>query len=541
MKTQHVYLSVAVACLMAISIAGCGDDSKKVQDAGLDGGGGGESITFIVVEWSTDSEDWVSMEGATVAFDAPGGERTETVSGADGKVTFEGVDWSLGTAAATAHQPDYVLSSLVNIDPSDLGIALIIEGSITLQMLPLESKTTETLGVSGTVVGLQDADHEWKASVVGMKSESSCDKTSDGTFSLEVPSGEPFIIQVTEYIVGPVPPSGQGYDQPIYQWMQRSFEATTEELTDVELDFAVSAMETHTADITFEVPARSESPIRDGYGVCNMCDSGSYWCQGWSTHLDISEDGSLFESSLVWVEPEYADDPRVSCGVYVLVGNQWVWGSYISIEGYPDDGDSFGTLMDKPEWLTPEEGGDAYPIQDPLEWEVFDDNVTNIGLFLSKGEQLVWGVGSTPSQTSMTVPEPPSTVDKNELLGSSYLSAQLYAGILDSDNHYWERMGISTTINVMVSEQVGDYWEDGACFGDSPNPPSSPDCNGVTFEGCCDEEAKVIWCEDEVLYCVDCPSEHEIDCGWSSTESYYGCSDEPGGEDPSAEHPIECP
>ena len=105
MKTQHVYLSVAVACLMAISIAGCGDDSKKVQDAGLDGGGGGESITFIVVEWSTDSEDWVPMEGATVAFDAPGGERTETVSGADGKVTFEGVDWSLGTAAATAHQP----------------------------------------------------------------------------------------------------------------------------------------------------------------------------------------------------------------------------------------------------------------------------------------------------------------------------------------------------------------------------------------------------------------------------------------------------
>ena len=141
MKTQHVYLSIAVACLLAISIAGCGDDSKKVQDAGLDGGGGGESI--IVVEWSTDSEDWVPMEGATVAFDAPGGERTETVSGADGKVTFEGVDWTLGTAAATAHQPDYALGSVVNIDPSNLAGIFTIDDVIALRTMLIETETPE--------------------------------------------------------------------------------------------------------------------------------------------------------------------------------------------------------------------------------------------------------------------------------------------------------------------------------------------------------------------------------------------------------------
>jgi hypothetical protein len=83
-----------------------------------------------------------------------------------------------------------------------------------------------------------------------------------------------------------------------------------------------------------------------------------------------------------------------------------------------------------------------------------------------------------------------------------------------------------------------DYWEDGTCAGGGT--VSSTDCQDVSFEGCCDESGYVIWCEYNMLFCVDCAG-IEGECGWNEEQQWYDCAEAPGGEDPSEEHPIDCP
>ncbi|HUT78715.1 MAG TPA: hypothetical protein VM285_13555, partial [Polyangia bacterium] len=163
MKTHHGILTVLFAVAL---LAGCGDDDKAKDDGGPDGGDG-ESLSFVVMEWSLDEDTWVPLEGATVAFDAPGGERTEAVSGADGTVTFEGIDWSLGTAAATAHAEGYVLASVVDVEPSVVGQLFSVDGAVALLVNELTT-APETVSVSGTATGLLDTAHDLVVNVVGV-------------------------------------------------------------------------------------------------------------------------------------------------------------------------------------------------------------------------------------------------------------------------------------------------------------------------------------------------------------------------------------
>lgn len=87
----------------------------------------------------------------------------------------------------------------------------------------------------------------------------------------------------------------------------------------------------------------------------------------------------------------------------------------------------------------------------------------------------------------------------------------------------------------------GDYWEDGTCNGDPDQgaDPSSTDCNGLTFEGCCDEQGNVVWCVNELLGCFNCDADGEGPCGWDLANSFYNCDG--SGVDPSGENPFNCP
>jgi len=80
---------------------------------------------------------------------------------------------------------------------------------------------------------------------------------------------------------------------------------------------------------------------------------------------------------------------------------------------------------------------------------------------------------------------------------------------------------------------AGQYPE--VCLG--MNTPSGTDCAGVTFEGCCDDKGRVVFCDDKKLYCIDCSKGPE--CGWNAQASYYDCGTE-GGEDPSGKNPKNC-
>ncbi|MBM4394983.1 MAG: hypothetical protein FJ087_04760 [Deltaproteobacteria bacterium] len=81
-----------------------------------------------------------------------------------------------------------------------------------------------------------------------------------------------------------------------------------------------------------------------------------------------------------------------------------------------------------------------------------------------------------------------------------------------------------------------------ACLGEGE--PSADSCEGSveSYEGCCDNKTRVVWCDEGKLYCLDCMASENPEsqqCGWGSEEQpFYICGGT--GEDPTGTAPLEC-
>ena len=69
--------------------------------------------------------------------------------------------------------------------------------------------------------------------------------------------------------------------------------------------------------------------------------------------------------------------------------------------------------------------------------------------------------------------------------------------------------------------------------------PSVPGgCSGITYEGCCDQFGRVLWCKEGDLFCIDCAGQLPF-CGWKPG-GYYDCGAAEGAADPSGDFPYAC-
>ncbi|MCC6522656.1 MAG: hypothetical protein IT373_08360 [Polyangiaceae bacterium] len=405
------------------------------------GGGGGAangvSVTFYVGESIWGDANHPPIAGATVAFDAPGGERTELTTGADGKVTFDGVDWSLGLGSVTAYGDGHAMYSVVGLDAARVASLRLIDGGVFLA-LPTLPGAVDTVTVSGTITGFQDAAHNAVVNVVGSMTGSEWSGASSGTFSVMVPSGVPFTLQALEMTQQPLA-SGQGYDMPVYQVSHHDFAATSSDVSGAVLDLSTSTLALQTADVSWTTPSRAESRVRAGFGVGLVCPWGSTACTGWSTHIDISAGGNQFDDSLLWVEPTWAETPTFFARVYD--GNELI--SFRRSMGWPQGG-FVGSLPDTPEWVTPS-AGTHHPLHESLSWQLFDTGVPEVMLMMMKGATLAWVVSAGADATSLAVPELPSTVDSAALLGLAP-RAYVVAGWPNDDLESPDAFGASKTV-----------------------------------------------------------------------------------------------
>ena len=99
--------------------------------------------------------------------------------------------------------------------------------------------------------------------------------------------------------------------------------------------------------------------------------------------------------------------------------------------------------------------------------------------------------------------------------------------------------GTCGTCGANESCETGKCVEDEfECKGEEE--PSGSECNALTYEGCCDDQNRALWCDAGELYCLDCEAS-EAFCGWMGTGAeWYGCMPEPSGQDPSGQFPISC-
>ena len=76
------------------------------------------------------------------------------------------------------------------------------------------------------------------------------------------------------------------------------------------------------------------------------------------------------------------------------------------------------------------------------------------------------------------------------------------------------------------------------CLGNAE--PSAEGCAWVeSFEGCCDPWGRLLWCQGDQTWCIDCSSGNPY-CGWDATALFYNC-ETAGGQDPSGAYPKMCP
>jgi hypothetical protein len=379
------------------------------------------------------------LEGATVAFDAPDGDRIERESGPDGTVTFEGIDWSLGTASATAFLEGYALYSATDLHADTMGEEHLIDGAVPLVLQAPAKPPVEQVTVRGTVTGLLDDSHYCWVSVaqcdngdeVDGPAEVAC--TSELQFTVAVPRGAPFVLQAIENGGRQELPSGQGFDVALFQVAQKSFDALDADATGVVLDFAADGLETFTTERSIELPTRADSPVRDGWPYFYFCAREAYYCTGWPTHVDVSADGNQFDVSFLWVAPDWIEHPDVYTAIF---DGGWEEPriSYQFTDGDPSTAE-FERFIDSPAWISPASPTDPHPLHTPFEWESFDERATHALLTvrsgpLAEGEATLWVVRPGPGRTTVTVPAAPSTVDEAELLGS-HQEVELTVGVFD--------------------------------------------------------------------------------------------------------------
>ncbi|MFH2010819.1 MAG: hypothetical protein ABI333_29730 [bacterium] len=411
--------------------AGCGDDDGGTNDvnnnngmtvdAGVDGGTG-ESLDFIILDSTYganvgDDGTPLPLQGARVAVDLPGGERVELVSGADGKVTVDGIDWSLGNLSITAHIADYVMVSYTNLDASLLAdTTMYINNAIGMYLERLIPDVPE-LQVTGTAIGLVDPAHRYQVNVLFTEHVGTEHDNVGGisSYTVEAPGGLPFTIQGIErdYVESA---SEKGYDTTVYRVMQQEVAATSSASLVLDLDFEAYEVPTYTADASMFLPADPNSTLRDGRGSAFVCSANSLYCFGWASHIDVSADGSYYDVDLVYTQPALAD--TVYTVFRIINFDTWEF-SMATVLGFPDANLPDVTLLEPPQWITPADPLVAHPVHETMELDS-TDGLDGEWFYIQRNGRTIWRVGAGTDRTAITVPAAPSSVNENQFLGTSF-------------------------------------------------------------------------------------------------------------------------
>lgn len=191
---------------------------------------------------------------------------------------------------------------------------------------------------------------------------------------------------------------------------------------DVPLDFTTGDA-THTAQGSFGVPARTGSVLNTaarGYFMTTTLESSLTAGLGFPTLIDVSTAGDSFEYTAEWVEPPNAG--TVLTRYYLYTG---VKASWILVDGYPGAGPQALAFLDVPEFVSPPTFTSGHPIDNEMQWEIFDSDVL-VMFMLLRDDEVIWRIDFGWDATTGTIPQPPSNVDTATYLGTELVEARLY-------------------------------------------------------------------------------------------------------------------
>ncbi len=457
-------LVLLLATTIALSgLAGCGDDSTDPpDDAGLEDADttvddadttvddadttvdddaadadadvttGSLTVTVVAAAWPSD--DRPPLAGAAVCLDAPGGGRAEQTTGADGRVTFNGLHWAAGTATVSAWHAGHALASRVGITEAD--------GDVQLQLGVPAYPPADFVEVSGRALHMADTSHDLtvSASIPHDKHAG-----TGPAWSIDVQPGRAFtVIGVESHVLEPLP-SGRGMDQVIDRWTLLDHPMVTTPTT-ADLDFDAPLTPTPTTIRgSFPIGLRADSPLAlDGYGYfwATTVSSALTVLLALPSRIDVRADGSAFD-----FEGEYLQLPRTSdpLAVYALARPTTGERSTAIVAGWPASGAAAVTFLDLPTIDVPATAGTRHPLHEAIAWTAYDTGVAVV-LHVLRDERTVWTVHAPQDATTLAVPQPPSGADVGDLLGTGLVEGRLTLYRRDAGDRYNAQAARSRTI-----------------------------------------------------------------------------------------------
>jgi hypothetical protein len=336
------------------------------------------------------------LAGAAVAADLPGGKRVELTTDASGKVLFQDVAWSAGTAAVTAYAKGSPMHSLTGITKAD--------GAQTL-VLPL-SKPPTTVTLNGAAKNLEAG-----GNYIGVGASVYSDRVEGAlpTYALQVEAGKPFSLYGLQEKWEPW--TSRELNVSVLGWTKADHPGSTAPIT-LDLDFA-SKLTPVSVKGTFSLPTSAQS-------VVGTASRPRFWInQGYAGLIvGVCYKTTLQASGEFSFEGEYLKLPDAT-GVQTLyfaeVGDQW-HGSYLARDGYPAEGAKVGSnFLDVPTRVQPKDGKTPLMPDQPMEWKNPEPTAIPV-LRVMDANTILWTVQAKPGTTSLTLPQPPSTAVSDKLL-----------------------------------------------------------------------------------------------------------------------------
>jgi hypothetical protein len=404
-------------CALAGGTAACGDngggeqaDAAVQHDVAAQEDAPAGSLRVRIVSGLTVAT-FTGVAGADVVIDKPGGEREEKQTDADGRVTFTGLDWSLGKAAVTAYKAGSGM-------PPTSQVAITETAEEVLMYLWAYQLAQPSATLSGTALSLQAAtDRLW----VTATNSTSYSEGVGATWTMPVWTGVPFTILAVDYTA--VSNGTRGYTRSWISWVALDHEAVTADTT-VAIDFATPVTRQQ-ASGTLVLPLREASTLRTK-------GMGGVWATAWeslgsaglgaATTMAVSTDGARLEYTVDWVEPASVQQPVTQYAITTSTST-----SLVIRGGYPTGGELDATFLDIPLITKSPNPADGENLHGEITWEWYDADVWMRCFVDRDTTTLGWLVLAPPTETSLRIPRGPSSLDEATLLGDEWLSASCQA------------------------------------------------------------------------------------------------------------------
>lgn len=342
MRSANVRASrVAVACLLASTTA-CSSWDNAAPTPVPDAGGTTESLQVWVGDANEHAGDCdpasaPPVSAAAIAVDLPGGRRLDLKTGADGRATIDGIDWSAGRMSITAWAAGRVVGSVLGMGKANL--ATLGAGGV-FRICLLKRPAATTVDVTGVAKNMTDTSHSL---IVSASDAPGQVVVSAGTspYSLPVWTGGAGMVVACE-MQGTV--TGRTLAQTFFGWTKADHPALQSTAT-LDLDFATK-LPTSKVSGHLKLPSNATSALRTrafGYLRVSTFESAS---QGTVTGLPTSSAPNA-AGDMIDFSAEYVDLPSAGTPVtlYVLQVNNAVQ-SFVWRRGTPKDGATIDGFLD---------------------------------------------------------------------------------------------------------------------------------------------------------------------------------------------------